>query len=180
MSFLSAPLIGAMSDIWGRKVFLLITVFFTCLPIPLMRINPMWYFAMISISGLFAVTFSVVFAYVADVTDESNRTTAYGLVSATFAASLITSPALGSYLSRFYSENFVVALATAIAVFDLFFILVAVPESLPEKIRERSKAISWDQVDPFKVRERDRTQLVVLVILSKLRSRSIFVDYLIV
>ena len=35
---------------------------------------------MISISGLFAVTFSVVFAYVADVTDETNRTTAYGLV----------------------------------------------------------------------------------------------------
>ena len=80
LSFLSAPLIGALSDIWGRKVFLLITVFFTCLPIPLMRINTMWYFAMISISGLFAVTFSVVFAYVADVTDESNRTTAYGLV----------------------------------------------------------------------------------------------------
>ena len=139
-----------MSDIWGRKVFLLITVFFTCLPIPLMRINPMWYFAMISISGLFAVTFSVVFAYVADVTDESNRTTAYGLVSATFAASLITSPALGSYLSRFYSENFVIALATAIAVFDLFFILVAVPESLPEKLRERNKTITWENVDPFK------------------------------
>lgn len=150
LSFLSAPLIGAMSDIWGRKIFLLITVFFTCLPIPLMRINPMWYFAMISISGLFAVTFSVVFAYVADVTDESNRTTAYGLVSATFAASLITSPALGSYLSRFYSEKFVVALATAIAIFDLFFILVAVPESLPEKLRERNKTITWDNIDPFK------------------------------
>ena len=115
-----------------------------------MRINTMWYFAMISISGLFAVTFSVVFAYVADVTDESNRTTAYGLVSATFAASLITSPALGSYLSRFYSENFVIALATAIAVFDLFFILVAVPESLPEKLREKSKTITWENVDPFK------------------------------
>ncbi len=81
---MSAPLIGAMSDIWGRKVFLLITVFFTCLPIPLMRINTMWYFAMISISGLFAVTFSVVFAYVADVTDEKNRTTAYGLVTKKF------------------------------------------------------------------------------------------------
>jgi hypothetical protein len=39
-----------------------------------------WYFALISISGIFAVTFSVVFAYVADVTDESNRSTAYGLV----------------------------------------------------------------------------------------------------
>ena len=72
-------------------------------------------------------------------------------MSATFAASLITSPALGSYLSRFYSENFVIALATAIAVFDLFFILVAVPESLPEKLRERNKTITWENVDPFKV-----------------------------
>lgn len=98
LSFLSAPLIGALSDIWGRKFFLLVTVFFTCAPIPLMKINSWWYFAMISISGVFAVTFSVVFAYVADVTDESDRSAAYGLVSATFAASLVTSPALGKKL----------------------------------------------------------------------------------
>ena len=39
LSFLSAPLIGALSDVWGRKFFLLITVFFTCAPIPLMSIN---------------------------------------------------------------------------------------------------------------------------------------------
>lgn len=49
-------------------------------------------------SGVFAVTFSIVFAYVADVTDEADRSSAYGLVSATFAASLVTSPALGAYL----------------------------------------------------------------------------------
>ncbi|OTF74373.1 hippocampus abundant transcript 1 protein-like protein [Euroglyphus maynei] len=40
LSFLSAPLIGALSDIWGRKFFLLITVFFTCLPIPFMKFSP--------------------------------------------------------------------------------------------------------------------------------------------
>jgi len=39
-----------------------------------------WYFAMISISGIFSVTFSVVFAYVADVTSEEDRGQAYGLV----------------------------------------------------------------------------------------------------
>lgn len=44
---------------------------------------------MISISGVFAVTFSVVFAYVADVTTTEDRSRAYGLVSATFAASLV-------------------------------------------------------------------------------------------
>uniref|UniRef100_A0A8D2PHJ1 Uncharacterized protein n=1 Tax=Zosterops lateralis melanops TaxID=1220523 RepID=A0A8D2PHJ1_ZOSLA len=59
LSFLSAPLIGALSDVWGRKSFLLLTVFFTCAPIPLMKISPWWYFAVISVSGVFAVTFSV-------------------------------------------------------------------------------------------------------------------------
>ncbi len=134
---------------------------------------------MISISGVFAVTFSVVFAYVADVTDESERSAAYGLVgflifvfriynsitrtpsyicfplqvSATFAASLVTSPALGAYLGRAYSETLVVAIATAVAILDVFFILVAVPESLPEKVRPSSwgAPISWEQADPFAV-----------------------------
>lgn len=39
-----------------------------------------WYFAVISVSGVFAVTFSVVFAYVADITQEHERSMAYGLV----------------------------------------------------------------------------------------------------
>jgi len=148
LSFLSAPLIGALSDIWGRKFFLLITVFFTCAPIPLMKINNWWYFAMISISGIFAVTFSVVFAYVADVTDPSERTAAYGLVSATFAASLVTSPAFGAWIETNYGDESVVALATAVAILDVFFIMVAVPESLPEKCRP-SRGLTLEQVDPF-------------------------------
>lgn len=76
------------------------------------------------------MTFSVVYSYVADVTDENSRGAAYGrchlidtmiknlffffliegLVTATFAASLITSPAIGAHLARLYSENFVIAL----------------------------------------------------------------------
>lgn len=153
LSFLSAPLIGALSDVWGRKSFLLLTVFFTCAPIPLMKISPWWYFAVISMSGVFAVTFSVIFAYVADITQEHERSTAYGLVSATFAASLVTSPAIGAYLSEAYGDTLVVILATAIALLDICFILVAVPESLPEKMRPASwgAPISWEQADPFAV-----------------------------
>lgn len=149
LSFLSAPLIGALSDIWGRKFFLLVTVFFTCAPIPLMKINHWWYFAMLSISGIFAVTFSVVFAYVSDVTEESERSAAFGLVSATFAASLVTSPALGAWLELNYSEDLVVATATAIAILDVLFIMVAVPESLPENFKPNSRGLTLEQVDPF-------------------------------
>merc|ERR1719481_2479609 len=149
LSFLSAPLIGALSDIWGRKFFLLVTVFFTCAPIPLMKINHWWYFAMLSISGVFAVTFSVVFAYVSDVTEESERSAAFGLVSATFAASLVTSPALGAWLEMNYSEDLVVATATAIAILDVLFIMVAVPESLPENFKPSGRGLTLEQVDPF-------------------------------
>lgn len=175
LSFLSAPLIGALSDVWGRKFFLLITVFFTCAPIPLMTINTWWFFAMISISGVFAVTFSVVFAYVADVTEEHERSLAYGLVSATFAASMVFSPALGAYLMEAYSENFVVALSTAIALLDVFFILVAIPESLPEKVRPSSwgAPISWEQADPFSALRKvgkDNTILMLCV--------TVFLSYL--
>lgn len=175
LSFLSAPLIGALSDVWGRKSFLLLTVFFTCAPIPLMKISPWWYFAVISVSGVFAVTFSVVFAYVADITQEHERSMAYGLVSATFAASLVTSPAIGAYLGGIYGDNLVVILATAIALLDICFILVAVPESLPEKMRPSSwgAPISWEQADPFaslKKVGQDSTVLLICI--------TVFLSYL--
>ncbi|KAH9278736.1 Tetracycline resistance protein, class B [Echinococcus granulosus] len=130
LSFLSAPLIGALSDIFGRKPFLFLTVTFTCSPIPFIKLSHWWYFTMISISGIFSVTFSVILAFVSDVTTVENRTWAYGLVSATFAASLIISPSLGAFLEKAYSESFVITLASLIALSDVLFVLFCVPESL--------------------------------------------------
>ncbi|CAK9302397.1 unnamed protein product [Gordionus sp. m RMFG-2023] len=130
LSFFSAPMIGALSDVWGRKSFLFLTVFFTCSPIPLMRISPWWFFALISISGILSVTFSIVFAYVSDITTEENRAISYGLVSATFAASLITSPAIGAYLHKVKGETYVVTVASLVALVDVLFIIFVVPESL--------------------------------------------------
>ncbi|CAH2294340.1 hippocampus abundant transcript 1 -like [Pelobates cultripes] len=168
LSFMSAPLIGALSDVYGRKSFLLVTVIFTCFPIPLMRISPWWYFAMISVSGAFSVTFSVIFAYVADITQEHERSTAYGLVSATFAASLVTSPAIGAYISEYYGDNLVVLVATVVALLDVCFILLVVPESLREKMRPTSwgAPISWEQADPFaslKKVGKDSTVLLICI-----------------
>lgn len=103
---------------------------------------------MIAISGLFSVTFSVVFAYVADLTTGQKRSSAYGQVSATFAASLIVSPALGARLSTLYGDNAVILLATVIAIFDVLFILFIVPESLPEKLRSPQLSL-WEQAAPL-------------------------------
>lgn len=61
---------------------------------------------------------------------------------------MVISPALGAWTMSTYGENLTVTLATAIAILDVFFILVAVPESLPEKSRP-PVPISWEQADPF-------------------------------
>lgn len=66
---------------------------------------------------------------------------------------MVTSPAIGAYLGRIFGDNLVIALATAVAVFDVIFILIFVPESLPEKCRSSSwgSTIAWDKADPFGV-----------------------------
>lgn len=176
LSFLSAPLIGALSDIWGRKTFLFITVFFTCAPIPLLRISPWWCFAVISMSGCFAVTFSVVFAYVADVTTQDERSAAYGLVSGTFAASLVTSPAIGAYLQHTYSDSFVILLATLIAFLDVLFIIICVPESLPEKMRiskQQATVFTWETADPFSSLRRMGHDFTIIILCA-----TVFLSYL--
>lgn len=83
-------------------------------------------------------------------------------VSATFAASLIISPALGAYIGKMYDDTAVVALATFVAASDLLFILIAVPESLPERVRPASwgAPISWEQADPFSVSILDRHLII--------------------
>ena len=127
---------------------------------------------MLSISGIFAVTFSVVFAYVSDVTEEAERSAAFGLVSATFAASLVTSPALGAWIEMNYSEDLVVATATAIAILDVLFIMVAVPESLPENFKPSSgRGLTLEQVDPFSsLRRMFKDHTILLLCLTVLLS----------
>ncbi|KAE9549488.1 hypothetical protein FO519_007299 [Halicephalobus sp. NKZ332] len=173
LSFLSAPLVGALSDAYGRKRFLLLTVFCTCMPIPCLKISPWWYFTLFTLSGFFAVTFSVVLAYVADITEKHDRPTACGLVSATFAASLVSSPALGAWLSKRYSDEVVVLLATVVVVLDLLFVIFYVSESLPQKARNVNDSMSWQAADPLQTLRlafEDKTvlKLALVVFLSYL------------
>lgn len=64
---------------------------------------------------------------------------------------MVFGPALGSYIMEIYNTSFVVFLASIIALLNVFFIIVAVPESLPHKQRTSTNCISWKKADPFVV-----------------------------
>ena len=77
-------------------------------------------------------------------------------VSAMFAASLVISPALGTFILEEYPKTGmfnVVSLATGIAIMNLVFIIFIVPESLREGTRKSmwGNSITWEQADPFSV-----------------------------
>ena len=73
-----------------------------------------------------------------------------------FAASLVISPALGTFILEQYPKTGmfnVVSLATGIAIMNLLFIIFIVPESLREGTRKSTwgNSITWEQADPFAV-----------------------------
>lgn len=69
-------------------------------------------------------------------------------------------------MENVYSQNVVIIMATAVAVLDILFILLFMPESLPEKMRPTSSSweshISWEKADPFGVSDFNVDDILLL------------------
>jgi predicted MFS family arabinose efflux permease len=88
---------------------------------------------------------------VSDVTTPAERSSAFGIVSATFAASLVISPALGSLIQAYAGNTAVFVLSTVISVVDVAFVLFFVPESKPPSPHAKeAKDITWAMANPFR------------------------------
>ncbi|KAH8378884.1 hypothetical protein KR009_001873, partial [Drosophila setifemur] len=133
LTFVTTPLMGALSDFRGRKVVMLIAVVTTYSPIPFMMIRSWWFFAIFPVSGVLGNAYSAAMAYVADVTTAQERSGAYGIMSATYGAGLTLSPILGNFLMDYFGTISAMALATLIGLLNILFIIFIVPESLVQK-----------------------------------------------
>lgn len=80
------------------------------------------------------------------------------------------SPAAGSYLQWAYGDTWVVIIATLISLADVAFIVICIPESLPEKLRLKSKSI-WETADPFAaLRQAGNDPLILRLVFAVLLS----------
>lgn len=136
MQFLFSPLIGSLSDRFGRRSVLLISLFFMMLDYLLMAVAGTIWLLLLGriIGGITSATQSTATAYMADISSAKDKAKNFGLVSAAFGAGFVLGPLIGGLLSTFGPRApFYAAAVLAGANFTFgFFIL---PETVTDSIR---------------------------------------------
>jgi MFS transporter, DHA1 family, tetracycline resistance protein len=146
MQFLCSPLLGALSDRFGRRPVLLISMAGHGLDYILMALAPnlLWLFVGRVISGITAASFGTAYAYIADVTAPEKRAESFGVVGAAFGVGFVLGPALGGILGA-YDPRLPFWVAAAFSLANAAYGYLFVPESLPP---ERRMAFSLARANP--------------------------------
>lgn len=135
MQMISAPILGRISDRFGRRPVFLISILGTFIGFLILAFANsigMLFFSRI-LSGLTAGNISVAQAYIADVTDEKNRARGMGMLGAAFGIGFILGPALGGTLSV-YGFDVPAFVAAGLCFINLLTVFFWLPESLtPER-----------------------------------------------
>ena len=136
MQLLFSPLMGALSDRFGRRPVLLISTFGLGLDYILMALAPSlaWLFLGRVISGICAATFSTATAYIADVTPPEERAQRFGMIGAAFGAGFVLGPAIGGLLGG-TDPRLPFWVAGVFCLLNGLYGLIVLPESLPPERR---------------------------------------------
>ncbi|PTQ89011.1 TCR/Tet family MFS transporter [Agitococcus lubricus] len=147
MQFFCTPLLGALSDRYGRRPVLLLSIFGLGMSYIVTALTySLWLLlATRLVSGATGATFSVANAYVADITSPEQRGKAFGQIGAAFGVGFIFGPMIGGSLSAIDLRlPFLVAAALSLA--NWLYGYFVLPESLAPTKRS---AINWRKANPF-------------------------------
>src|SRR3954467_11220333 len=135
MQFLFSPMMGALSDRFGRRPVILISNIGLGLDYILMAVAPSlwWLFVGRVISGITAGSISAAFAYVADVTPPDQRAARFGMIGVAFGAGFVLGPALGG-LTGGIDPRLPFWIAAVLSLVNALYGWLILPESLaPER-----------------------------------------------
>lgn len=147
MQFLFSPLLGALSDRFGRRPIILLSNFGLGLDYIIMAAAPslVWLLAGRIISGITAASITTSTAYIADVTPPERRAKAFGLIGAAFGVGFVLGPAVGGLLGN-TDPRLPFWVAAGLSLANGFYGLLVLPESLMPKFRTR---ITWRRANPL-------------------------------
>jgi DHA1 family tetracycline resistance protein-like MFS transporter len=147
MQFFFSPILGALSDRFGRRPVVLLSNFGLALDYVLMALAPSlaWLFVGRVISGITSASISTSFAYIADITPPERRAAVFGKVGAAFGAGFILGPALGGLLGGM-DPRLPFWVAAGLSFANTLYGLLILPESLP---RDRRSPLHWKSANPI-------------------------------
>jgi len=146
MQFLFSPIIGALSDKYGRRPVLLISLFGFGIDYLLMGFAPtiIWLFIGRLISGVTGASFTTATAYIADISTPEKRSQNFGLIGAAFGLGFIIGPVLGGLLGH-YGARIPFFAAAGLALLNTLYGYFILPESLD---KEHRRKFEWKRANP--------------------------------
>ncbi len=146
MQFLFSPIIGALSDKYGRRPVLLISLFGFGIDYLLMGFAPtiIWLFIGRLISGVTGASFTTATAYIADISTPEKRSQNFGLIGAAFGLGFIIGPVLGGLLGH-YGARIPFFAAAGLALLNTLHGYFILPESLD---KEHRRKFEWKRANP--------------------------------
>ncbi|WP_375280135.1 MFS transporter [Pseudooctadecabacter sp.] len=146
--FLFAPIIGSLSDAFGRKPVLLLALFVLAVDYVIMALASVFWVLLIGriLAGVAGATYTTATAYIADISSASDRAARFGMMGAAFGIGFVLGPAIGGIAAEWHiTAPFWIA--AAISALNVVFGLFVLPESLPP---EKRRAFGRRDLNPFK------------------------------
>lgn len=147
MQLIFSPILGGLSDRFGRRPVILISNLGLGLDYILMALAPdiAWLFVGRIVSGICAASFSTATAYIADVTPPEKRAAAFGLIGAAFGVGFVAGPAVGGLLGG-YDPRLPFWIAAGFSLANAAYGYFVLPESLAV---ENRSAFGWRGANPI-------------------------------
>jgi DHA1 family tetracycline resistance protein-like MFS transporter len=147
MQFLFAPMLGALSDRYGRRPVLILSAFGLGIDYIIMALAPnlTWLFIGRVVSGITSASFTVSFAYVADTVPGEKRAGAYGMIGSIFGVGFIIGPLVGGILASI-GPRFPFWGAATLSLASAAYGLFVLPESLP---LEHRSSVTFRKANPI-------------------------------
>ncbi|WP_291605190.1 TCR/Tet family MFS transporter [Bradyrhizobium sp.] len=147
MQFVSSPVLGGLSDHFGRRPVILLSNFGLAADYVLMALAPnlIWLFVGRVISGITAASISTAFAYIADLTPPDRRASIFGKIGAAFGIGFVLGPALGGVLGD-VDPRLPFWAAAGLSFANALYGFLILPESLAP---ERRTPFRWRTANPL-------------------------------
>ncbi|GLH81786.1 tetracycline resistance MFS efflux pump [Bradyrhizobium sp. SSBR45G] len=147
MQFVFSPVLGSLSDRFGRRPVILMSNFGLAADYVLMALAPSlaWLFVGRLISGVTSASVSTAFAYISDLTPPDRRAAVFGRIGAAFGAGFVLGPATGGLLGDI-DPRLPFWAAAGLSFANALYGLLVLPESLPP---ERRSPFRWRTANPL-------------------------------